>query len=71
MVVVSDDEDDLAPVRKAVVKGRPKGKAKLPESDEDEFPTKMAMSLRAMMDIDDGTSPYVRVCITHSLFIRR
>lgn len=64
MVVLSDeDEDDepILPPPKAKAKRGLKAKATLLDFDDDEIPSKEEMSVRAMMDIDDGTTLFILV----------
>ena len=55
LVVVSDEDDDEPiPMPKAASKSKPKAKPTIIDSDDESIPSKAEMSLRAIMDIDDG-----------------
>lgn len=73
MVVLSDeDEDDepILPPPKAKAKRGLKAKATLLDFDDDEIPSKEEMSLRAMMDIDDGMAPFILLVLNNILIPR-
>jgi hypothetical protein len=54
MVVVSDDDDDMPPPPPPKGKGKARRSVTNIDVDMEDAPSKAEMSLRAMMDIDDG-----------------